>query len=234
MGEQITLTSNATDLLAPSAFEHTWRIAKMFAASKLVPAHFQGKPEECMVALALAQQLKVNPLMTMQNVFVVHGSPGFKAQFVIALANERGPFADPIQFEETGAGDRMAVRAFAKMRSTGTTVDFTVTMSMAKAEGWATNKKYSTMPQLMLRYRAATLLVRLYCPEVLMGYQTAEELEDAHGAARAPRVIDAKSSAIDELNAAIEAPAPEPEPDAIDADIAEPGANDEPDEADHA
>jgi hypothetical protein len=60
------------------------------------------------------------------------------------------------------------------------------------------------MPQLMLRYRAAALLVRLYCPEVLMGYQTAEELEDVNGGARGPRVIDAGTvSAIDGLNAAI-------------------------------
>jgi hypothetical protein len=208
MGEQITTTSQVTDLLGPSAFDHTWRIAKMFAASKLVPAHFQGKPEECMVALALAQQLKVNPLLAMQNVFVVHGTPGFRASFVIALANERGPFADPIQFEETGKGDTLAVRAFAKVRSTGTTVDFTVSMSMAKAEKWTSNSKYSSLPSLMLRYRAAVFLVRLYCPEVLMGYQTTEELEDMH--ARSPRVIEAKSTAVEELNAALAAPSSQP------------------------
>jgi hypothetical protein len=205
MGEHIQLSSGtAADILAPDRFEHTWRIAKLFASSKLVPAHFQGKPEEAMVALALAQQLKVNPLLAMQNIFVVKGTPGFKSSFVIALANERGPFADPIQFEESGSGQSLAVRAFAKIRSTGTIVDFTVSMSMAKAEGWTANPKYASMPQLMLRYRAAALLVRLYCPEVLMGYQTAEELEDVNGGARGPRVIDAGTvSAIDGLNAAI-------------------------------
>jgi hypothetical protein len=204
MGEEITVTSNVADLLGPSAFDHTWRIAKMFAASKLVPAHFQGKPEECMVALSLSQQLKVNPLLTMQNVFILKGKPGFASTFVIALANERGPFADPIQFEETGSGDKLAVRAFAKMRSTGTVVDFTVSMSMAKADGWTANAKYQSLPSLMLRYRAATFLVRLYCPQVLMGYATAEELDDGHDTR--PRVIEARSTAVEELNAALAAP----------------------------
>lgn len=185
MTEAITLT-NTSSVLDAGTFEHTWRIAKMFASSKLVPAHFQGKPEECMVALALADQLHVNPLLTMQNVFVVHGRPGFAAQFVIALANERGPFADPIQFEETGSGDKLAVRAFAKIKSTGTVVDFTVSMEMAKAEGWTKNPKYQSLGKLMLRYRAATFLVRLYCPRGAHGLPDVRGV-GGHGASHGPR-----------------------------------------------
>jgi hypothetical protein len=201
MTNQITTTSDTvSDLLAPSAFAHTYRIAKMFSSSQLVPAHFRGKPEECMVALALAQQLKVNPLLAMQNIFVVKGTPGFKTSFVIALANERGPFADPIQFEEIGKGKDLAVRAYAKMRSTGTTVDFTVSLAMAAADGWTSNPKYTSMPALMLRYRAAAILVRLYCPEVLMGYQTSEEVEDVSRL----HVIDAEpTGVVAQINASI-------------------------------
>lgn len=207
MSAQIQTTNNTvTDLLAPSAFEHTWRIAKMFASSQLVPQHFRGKPEECMVALSLAQQLRVNPLLAMQNIFVVKGTPGFKTAFVIALANERGPFADPIQFEEVGKGKDLAVRAYAKMRSTGTVVDFTASLSMAEKDGWTSNPKYASMPNLMLRYRAAAILVRLYCPEVLMGYQTSEEVEDVAYAGRL-NVIDAeieKPSVVASLNAELQ------------------------------
>ena len=34
------------------------------------------------------------------------------------------------------------------------------------------------MPELMLRYRAATLFGRLYAPEILMGMRTQDEIED--------------------------------------------------------
>ena len=34
------------------------------------------------------------------------------------------------------------------------------------------------MPDLMLRYRAATFFSRLYCPELTMGMRTTDELED--------------------------------------------------------
>jgi hypothetical protein len=55
-----------------------------------------------------------------------------------------------------------------------------VDMAMAKAEGWIdkTGSKWKTMPQLMLRYRAATFFGRVYCPEILMGMHTEEEVED--------------------------------------------------------
>jgi hypothetical protein len=51
---------------------------------------------------------------------------------------------------------------------------------MAKAEGWLTKtgSKWITMPELMLKYRAAAFFGRLYAPEVLMGMQTSEEVID--------------------------------------------------------
>ena len=34
------------------------------------------------------------------------------------------------------------------------------------------------MPEQMLRYRSATWLIRLHCPEVLLGMQASEEIQD--------------------------------------------------------
>jgi hypothetical protein len=34
------------------------------------------------------------------------------------------------------------------------------------------------MPEVMLRYRSAAFLVRFYAPDVMLGYQTVEEVED--------------------------------------------------------
>ena len=55
-----------------------------------------------------------------------------------------------------------------------------VTMAMAKAEVCSTKSgsKWATMPEQMLRYRAATFLIRATAPEIGMGLQTAEEIHD--------------------------------------------------------
>ena len=57
-------------------------------------------------------------------------------------------------------------------------------MKEAIAEGWTTKagNKYQSLPELMLRYRAATLLIRTHAPEVINGMHMTEELEDVHGA----------------------------------------------------
>jgi hypothetical protein len=53
-----------------------------------------------------------------------------------------------------------------------------VTIATAKAEGWydAPGSRWRNLPDLMLRYRSATLFVRLFAPEIAAGFQTAEEI----------------------------------------------------------
>lgn len=41
--------------------------------------------------------------------------------------------------------------------------------------------KWKTMPEQMLKYRAASFFARVECPNILMGFQLAEEIEDVHG-----------------------------------------------------
>lgn len=167
-----------TFLTEQSSFEHIWRVATAFSKSALVPPHFQGKPENTFVALQMALQLEVNPLLALQNIIVIQGRPGFNAQFAIALCNQRGPFRGPITWESKGKGKELEVTAKGVLRQTGEVVDVTVSMAMAELEGWTKNPKYRSMPEQMLRYRSATWLIRLYAPDVLLGFSTNDELED--------------------------------------------------------
>jgi len=58
------------------------------------------------------------------------------------------------------------------------------------------------MPDLMLRYRAASWLVRSVAPELSMGLQTVEEVQDMP----VERNITPAESSVDALNAALSAP----------------------------
>ena len=52
-------------------------------------------------------------------------------------------------------------------------------MKMAQQEGWTRkNPKYQSMPELMLKNRAATFFGRQYIPDLLLGVQTSEEIVD--------------------------------------------------------
>jgi hypothetical protein len=157
--------------------------AKNFAMSQLIPDSIRGKsPDEafanCLIALELANIMGEPPLVVMQNIHIVKGKAGFSAQYMIARANRSGVFEGRINWRESGAGDGLAFTAYATPKDTGEEVSFTCDMAMAKAEGWTSNPKYRSMPALMLRYRSATFLIRLYAPDVMLGYQTTEEHQD--------------------------------------------------------
>jgi len=165
-----------------AAFALAQRWAQAFSASKLVPEHLQGKAADCLVAFALARTMKLEPLTVLQNIHFVKGKPGWSAQFLIARANMSGKFTHGLRWRTEGKGADMSVTCYAHTTD-GEIVDATASMAMAQAEGWTSNSKYKSMPEQMLRYRSATLLVSLYCPEVKFGIPTAEELEDVAAAA---------------------------------------------------
>jgi len=160
-----------------AAFEHLWRVAKAFSMSGMVPGHFQGKPESCMVALMYAQQLGEHPMVMFQEVTVINGRPGTSARFAIARANKSGLLQGPITWKSKGQGDALEVTASAVLRDTGEVITATVSMKEATADGWTRNPKYKSIPEQMLRWRAATRLINLYMPEVLFGLGVREEAE---------------------------------------------------------
>lgn len=168
------------NLLDTGKFEHMWRVAQVFSKSGMVPKHFGGKPEACFVAIQMAVRLTVDPFMFMQNTYLSpDGKPAMEGKLAIALINARGPFKGGVQFEYSGEGDDYGCTAFGIHKADDKRRELRVDIAMAKAEGWyGRNKKWQSMQDQMLLYRAGAWLGRAYCPEVLMGMQTAEELLD--------------------------------------------------------
>lgn len=161
-------------------FNQIQRVANLFAASDLVPTHYRNKPANCALAIQMATRLEMDPMMFIQNSYVVNGKPGIQAVVSIALVNSRGPFTGPIQWRFEGQGKTRQCTAYATHKVTKEVCESTVTWAMVEAEGWSkkAGSKWLTMPDLMFRYRSASFLAKLYCPETILGLPTAEELED--------------------------------------------------------
>jgi hypothetical protein len=156
------------------------RKAKVYSESSLVPQQYQKNVGNVLIAQNMASRMGADPLMVMQNLYIVHGKPGWSAQFLIACFNSCGRFSS-IKYRFGGEGDDYGCVAYAKELATGEEVSgVRVTIGMAKAEGWSTKagSKWKTMPELMLRYRAATFLVRCTAPEIGLGIMTHDEMED--------------------------------------------------------
>ncbi|WP_122897811.1 hypothetical protein [Acinetobacter sp. B51(2017)] len=216
-------------LLNLEAFELSQRIAKMLSQSTLVPEQYRatvkikdGKDNygnwlyreepnpnglsNCIIALNMANRMGADPLMIMQNLYLIEGRPSWSSQFVMAAINSCGRFS-ALRFEIEDLGEKeveytetvwqnrqkqtvhkkmtiqnMSCVAFAIERETGERIESSkITMEMAVKEGWyqKNGSKWQTMPEQMLRYRAASFFGRVYAPELLMGLRTQEEELDA-------------------------------------------------------
>ncbi|WP_354676781.1 hypothetical protein [Cupriavidus plantarum] len=206
------------------SFELMQRAANLLASSTLVPAAYRkviekldkyGNVKEsrenpnalanAVVALNMAQRMGADPLMVMQNLYIVEGRPSWSSQWIIAAINGSGRFS-PLRFDikETGKktvertetvwenGNRSTVTkkvdildkvciAWAIEKETGERLESPkVSIEMAVKEGWytKTGSKWQTMDEVMLRYRTAGFFGKLYAPELLMGLQTVEEAQD--------------------------------------------------------
>lgn len=161
--------------------ERAWKSAKFLANTDIVPQTFK-KPENCLIALDIANRTGMQPLTVMQNLYVVQGKPSWSGQMCIALINGCGRFT-PLEFTYVGelGTDSFGCYAHAKRLDNGKeyTSDV-VTISMAKKEGWygKSGSKWQTMPVQMSMYRAGAFFGRVHCPDVLMGLPLADEMTD--------------------------------------------------------
>ena len=164
------------------SFELAQRAAALLAKSSLVPKEYQGNLPNCVIALNMASRMGADPLMVMQNLYIVHGRPGWSSQFMISTFNTSGRFS-ALRYEWVGeeGKDSWGCRAWAIEKATEEKlIGSTITISLAKKEGWyqKSGSKWQTMPEQMLMYRAAAWFIRAYAPELAMGMHTEEEIID--------------------------------------------------------
>lgn len=160
-------------------FKNAMKMAEQLAKSDMIPAVYKGKPENCIIALELSNRLKLSPFLVMQNMYIVQGKPSWSSSFIISCINGSGRFTGPLKFEMDA--NRTKCRAWAVEKASGEKlVGPLITMEMAQSEGWLNKNgsKWKTMPELMLRYRAAAFFGRLYCPEIINGMLTDDEAQD--------------------------------------------------------
>ena len=121
--------------------------------------------------------------------------------------------------------DNIECVAYTKSRGSDEVLESSpISIEMAIKEGWYTKagSKWQTMPEQMLRYRAASFWTRAYAPEISMGMHTVEEIQDITTVDTEFEIIDKKVEREIDQNAnsvVMEMPAQEEE---AEPDVKEP------------
>lgn len=198
MGKNEMVAAGAVQSMAPAAtkpaggalsvfanaesFALASRMATALAQSTVVPKAYQGNVGNCMIAIEMASRIGTSPMMVMQNLYIVNGNPAWSSQWIIAMINSSKRYKTELQFEfghdpEDGG---LSCKAWAEDYSGHKVEGPKITMKMANEEGWATKSgsKWKTMPEVMIRYRAASFFGRMNCPDMIMGIYSQDEVLD--------------------------------------------------------
>lgn len=192
------------------AMKTAYDLANAMCASELVPAIYRGKPDNGAAAILYGLELGLNPIQSLQQIFVVHGSPAIYARTMVALVKSKG---HEVWTAETS--DR-SVTVRGRRRGEQNIEEATWSIERAKLAGFTSNKKYQTEPQAMLYAKAAAEVCRKMAPDVLLGIaHTREELE-LEGARQAPAATGGGTRGVAGVRARLGLDAPAPRATAAD------------------
>lgn len=177
LGRWVEAASQATQLVAP------------LVGTAFVPDAYKPKidprstPEQKAEARAIAianataavlqgLSLGIDPLVSLQQIYIVHGRPGMYAKMMVALVQSHG--------HEVWTEDESDTRATVAGRRRGTEniERVTITMEQARKAGWTRNEAYGKTPRDMLWARAASRVCDRVASDVLKGIASVEQIRD--------------------------------------------------------
>lgn len=173
------------------AMEVAFQLADAMCNTALVPQIYRGKPQDGTAAILYGAELGLNPIQSLQQIFVVHGTPAIYARTMVALVKVKGYVIETVE----STNESVTVRG--SNPRTGVVEESTWTLERATQAGYVPtidektgkfatnangkligNEKYLKDPQAMLYAKAAAEVCRKLAPEVLLGIsRTTEELE---------------------------------------------------------
>jgi hypothetical protein len=124
-------------------------------------------------AVLYGMSLGLDPLVSLQQIYVVHGRPGMYSKMKVALAQAAGHDV----WDEAYSADRAVVCGRRKGWPEDRIVRIEITIEMAKTAGWTTNATYTKTPADMLWNRAAGRVVDRIASDLLQGIQSIEDIE---------------------------------------------------------
>jgi len=176
----LTTTPDFSIYRNEESFAFGQRMAKSLCQSDLVPQAYQGQKglANCLIAIETANRMKISPLMVMQNTNIIQGKPSWSAQFIIATITGCGRYEN-FDYEMVGEKEDLKIRCTATRIKDGKEINGSwVSIAMARSENWIKNPKWKSMPEHMLKWRAATFFGRQHVADLLLGIQTEDEIVD--------------------------------------------------------
>lgn len=189
--------------MEPQVMLQMTELAKVMASAAIsVPKHFQNNPGDCLALIMQATQWGMNPFAVAQKTFLLKGVLGYEAQLVSAVINANAPIQGRLEYEYFGKWENIIGNTIEKPTKDGGTYRALGSkpadekgvgvIVKAKLRGESNYRELrlelaqvitrnSTLwaedPKQQLSYLATKKWARLFCPDVILGVYTPDEVE---------------------------------------------------------
>ena len=177
--------------LLPRDMNAAMQLATMMSQGKLVPAHLQRSPGDCLMVIEQAMRWGMSPFAVAQSTSVIQGKMMFEGKLVSAALHSSGILTSRLEYEFGGAGDARAVTVRGTLRGEDKPREIVVTLKEAKTS----NQMWTKQPDQQLVYFGTRAWARRHAPEVMLGVYSPEEFDAPAPAAFAGTTIEAKPEA---------------------------------------
>lgn len=168
---------NKISVLEPTNLTEAMAFAEVLSKSGMVPANFQGKPANVLVAIQWGYELGLAPMQALQNISVINGKPSIWGDSMLALVKAHPAFRG---IKEVIEGDT-AICEIKREMAGGEIETTTSTFSIDEAKRAGLLGKsgpWQLYPQRMLKLRARGFGLRDSFPDAIKGLITTEEAHD--------------------------------------------------------
>jgi hypothetical protein len=172
--------------LLPANIDDAFRLAELMARTRMVPAHLQGKPEDCFMVIEQAVRWQLSPFAVAQCTSVIQGKLMYEGKLVAAVVNARGDLAERLRYVYTGTGRDRTVNVIGRIRGEPEVRDLGEGIRLADVA--TSNKMWQTQPDQQLAYHGARVWARRHMPELMLGVYSPEEWDVGATSTSAPRM----------------------------------------------
>jgi hypothetical protein len=168
----------------------------MSIAGSAVPAHCRGEPGVCLAICIQALEWRMSPFAVANKSYVVENRGdkriAYESQLIHAVIEARAPLRGRLRFEIVGENDERRCKVWGLFRGEDKPHEYT-SETLGKLRGArGTNDRghikgsplWVDNPEVQLFYSGSRQWARLYCPDVILGVYTREELEETGGTVR--------------------------------------------------
>ncbi len=173
--------------LALNSFAELEKFSSFMAVSNFVPKHLRGKQADCLAVLLQSMRWEMDPFSVAQKTYFVNDGMAYEAQLVNAVVLSRAQLKSRPKLEWSGEGENLKCKCSAVFQGEDEPLEFEGEMKTITTRN---SPLWKQQPKQQLGYFALRAWARLYCPDVLMGVYTKDEMEDSSMHYGADNAID--------------------------------------------